>query len=77
MLLQDLNYEFKDLLAPRNIAAVVAVLKSKATNLSWFDVKVQLLKSLARGNVSQSAASSMFSPRIEASGRRYYCPKTL
>ena len=79
LMLQDLNYSFRDLLTARNIAAVVAVLRSTTNGsyLTWSDVKVMIWKSQARGKVSQTAISSVFAPRTEASGRRYYGPRLL
>lgn len=72
VILNELDYDFHELLMPRNIAAVVAVVTSAYNRtVSWLDVKILIWKSQARGRVSQQAVSHRCQPRLELSGRRH------
>jgi hypothetical protein len=76
LVLVDLDYQFKDLATPRNLAAVVSVIKSgRGSNLVWQDVKIAILRSSQRGKTTQEASLATargggLRPRLENSGRR-------
>lgn len=70
LILAELNYEFKELLNPRNLAAVVIVISTIYDRpASWLDVKILIWKSQARGRVTQLAVSQASRARIETSGQ--------